>query len=576
MSKNKSISGTFTVARLRTVSGVIIGLYVTMHLLNHSMGLVSVHAQESVRPWIMALWHSLPGQVLLYGSVALHAVLGLSALVRRRHFRMPAWEAVQILLGLSIPYLLLVHVANTRGTRILTGIDIDYVYEVANLWVDPWIRAKQILLVTLVWGHFVCGLHFWLRTYRWYRRAFSAMLLAYVLVPLMALLGFAEVGMDMTDHARRDPAWYKEITSRGTPSDPARAAARTAIKKWVGPAWLAIVAVVFAGGLLRNWLERKRRFKVTFPDDTKVSASIGMSILEVSRMAKRPHMAVCGGRGRCTTCRVWVTRADGPLPPPDETEQQALDRIGAPASLRLACQLKPGCDVAVQPLLNPSLVMPGVGVSSQAHEFGDERVVSILFMDVRGSTQLAEARLPFDVVFLLNHFFAEMADAVEASGGHYSNFTGDGLMALFGLDATPNEGARAALACALGMFEKLAAINQRLAGELATPLAIGVGVHTGEAIVGRMGPPKTPIISALGDAVNTTARLESMTKELDAPIVVSAATLEAAAIRSRVPLRTVLLRGRATSIQVAPLDVDALSLCLLDIATQTLVQKPKR
>ena len=141
-----------TLARLRTISGVIIGLYVTMHLSNHALGLISINAQETARPWVMALWHSPSGQVLLYGSLVVHAWCGLAALARRRHFHIPLWEGTQMLLGLAIPYLLLVHIVNTRRTRILTGIDINYPYEIANLWVDPWTRYRQILLVLLVFA----------------------------------------------------------------------------------------------------------------------------------------------------------------------------------------------------------------------------------------------------------------------------------------------------------------------------------------------------------------------------------------------------------------------------------------
>jgi adenylate cyclase len=136
--------------------------------------------------------------------------------------------------------------------------------------------------------------------------------------------------------------------------------------------------------------------------------------------------------------------------------------------------------------------------------------------------------LPYDVVFLLNSSLAALAEAVEKCGGYYSNFTGDGLMALFGLNRERAEGAKAALRCALTMFETLDNLNDRLAGELERPFAIGIGIHTGEAIVGRMGPPKTPILSAIGDSVNTTARLESATRELGVPLVVSVETLHAA------------------------------------------------
>jgi adenylate cyclase len=545
-----------TLADVRSATGLVVGLYVTMHLSNHALGLISLQAQEAVRPWVMALWHSPPGQVLLYGSLGAHAAVALAALVRRRHYRMPAWEATQILLGITIPYLLLVHIVNTRGTRILTGIDIDYPYEIANLWVDPWTRFRQILLVLLVWGHFAVGLHFWLRIRAWYQRAFPAILIAFVMVPVAALLGFAEVGMNITTHARAEPQWMRAMKARGVPADPRRAKVRAALKDWVGASWFGVVAVIFSAAQIRNWRVRHHRFKMTYPDDMVVEAPIGMSVLEVSRMARRPHMSVCGGRGRCTTCRVRIASAAGALPQPQAIEADALRRIGAPTGVRLACQLKPAVDLTVEPLLHPSLVRSRRLAGGQ--EFGEEREVTILFVDIRGSTSLAETRLPYDVVFLLNYLFAGLAEAVESAGGYYSNFTGDGLMALFGLERAQGKGARAALGCALSMFEAVDGLNERLAGELETPLAIGIGIHTGEAIVGRMGPPKTPIVSALGDSVNTTARLESTTKELGVPLVVSVETLRAAAVTVPMPLKEVSLRGRSTTMEVAALDAKTL------------------
>jgi adenylate cyclase len=541
-----------TIAHLRSVTGLIIGLYVTMHLSNHALGLISVRAQEAVRPWVMALWHSPLGQVLLYGSLSTHAAIALIILFRRRHYYMPAWEAIQILLGLAIPYLLLVHIVNTRGTRILTGIDIDYTYEIANLWVDPWTRFKQIALVLLVWGHFAMGLHFWWRLHSWYHRAFPAIFLALVLVPMVALLGFAEVGMTMTAHAHADPQWMPGMKARGVPADPHRAKLRAALKEWVGPSWFGVVGLVFVIAQIRNWRERHPRFKVSYSDDGVIEAPIGMSVLEVSRMARRAHMSVCGGRARCTTCRVQIAGAAGELPEPGELESNALRRIGAPTNVRLACQLRPEVDLTVQPLLHPSIV--AATHTEAAQEFGEEREVTILFVDIRGSTSLAEARLPYDVIFLLNALFAALAEAVEKSAGYYSNFTGDGLMALFGLDGKRAEGANAALRCAMEMFKALDSLNERLAGELETPLAIGIGIHTGQAIVGRMGPPKTPIISAVGDSVNTAARLEKMTRELGAPLVVSAETLRATGLPISLPLTQVSLRGRAATMPVGAFD----------------------
>ena len=540
----------FTLGDLRTVTGLIVGLYVTLHLSNHALGLISLGAQEAVRPWVMLLWHSPPGQILLYGSLIVHAVVALISIARRRHYRLPAWEATQMVLGLAVPYLLIVHIINTRGTRILTGIEIDYPYEIANLWVDPWTRFRQIALVLLVWGHFIAGLHFWWRIHAWYQRYFPAIVIAYVLVPVAALLGFAEVGMTMTQRARVEPQWLKAVKARGVPADPGRAHLRAALKEWAPLTWVGLVGVVFAGAQIRNWRDRRDRFKVVYPNELEVGAPIGMSVLEVSRMARQPHMSVCGGRARCTTCRIRVDASEGDLPPPNSIEGAALERIGAPQNVRLACQLRPGADVSVRPLLNPKLASSRRG-RYRRKEFGEEREVTILFVDIRGSTSLAETRLPYDVVFVLNHLFASLTDAVEAAGGYYSNFTGDGLMALFGLDGVPDRGACAALRCALSMFEMVERLNESLSTELVTPMAVGVGIHTGEAIIGQMGPPKTPIISALGNSVNTAARLESATKDLQASLVVSQETLRFAGID--LPLVEIAVRGRSQRLLVAAL-----------------------
>ena len=91
----------------------------------------------------------------------------------------------------------------------------------------------------------------------------------------------------------------------------------------------------------------------------------------MSRLAERPHVSVCGGRARCTTCRVHVDHAEGELPPPGDLEARALCRIGAPSSVRLACQLRPRVDVAVQPLLNLSLSETDLDSAREPEQFGD-------------------------------------------------------------------------------------------------------------------------------------------------------------------------------------------------------------
>jgi adenylate cyclase len=140
--------------------------------------------------------------------------------------------------------------------------------------------------------------------------------------------------------------------------------------------------------------------------------------------------------------------------------------------------------------------------------------------------------MPYDVLFILNQFFSEMTAALHQTGGHYAQFTGDGLMALYGLDNQddPSKGVRAALAGAAEMLARLEGLNRQLKADLDQPLKMGIGMHHGVAIVGSMGPPTREIITAIGDTINTAARLEAKTKEHGVPLVVSEEAAAAAGL----------------------------------------------
>jgi adenylate cyclase len=174
-----------------------------------------------------------------------------------------------------------------------------------------------------------------------------------------------------------------------------------------------------------------------------------------------------------------------------------------------------------------------------------------MFIDLRGSTTLGEAKLPYDVLFILNRFFSEMNQAIDATGGHYSQFTGDGLMALCGLHATdPATGPRDALRGAREMLMRLVRLNAELKGELSKPMQIGIGIHYSEAIVGMMGPPRSMITSAIGDTINTTARLESLTKEYNCALVISRRAAEVAGLDVRgQPLHEAPVKGRTQTVE---------------------------
>jgi adenylate cyclase len=232
------------------------------------------------------------------------------------------------------------------------------------------------------------------------------------------------------------------------------------------------------------------------------------------------------------------------LPPARRMEAQALARIDAPPNVRLACQCRPRSDVAVTPLLPPN-VTPATGLDTRGGAQGRERPIVAMFVDLRDSTRLAEGRLPYDVVFIMNQFFAEMHASLRATGGYYAQFRGDGLLALYGLETDLRAACRAAIAGAADMQKRIEALNRSLAADLDEPLRIGIGIHAGVAIVGTMGPPQAPIYSAIGDMVNTAARLEGMTKAYDCVLVISAEALRQAEVEpGDAPLHQVRVRGK--------------------------------
>jgi adenylate cyclase len=272
-------------------------------------------------------------------------------------------------------------------------------------------------------------------------------------------------------------------------------------------------------------------------------------VLETLRIAGVPHASVCGGRGRCTTCRIHVGDSYRQLPRPEPMEQRALDRVAAEFGVRLACQVRPRRDLAIRPLLPPETTARDANRPGGIQ--GREQPAAIMFIDLRGSTKLCEGKLPYDALFILNRFFAEMAAALADTHGHYAQFSGDGLMALYGIDQDVQTGCRDAIHGAQAMLDRLDRLNESLAQELDEPLKIGIGIHCGEVIVGTMGPPTAQNFSAIGDHVNIAARLEAQTKTLGCALVMSAdAAREAGLDSTKIPTHDVDLRGRQEPVKI--------------------------
>jgi len=158
---------------------------------------------------------------------------------------------------------------------------------------------------------------------------------------------------------------------------------------------------------------------------------------------------------------------------------------------------------------------------------GEKREVTLLFCDIRGFTQMSETLASEEVVALLNAFHSRMVQAVFDHGGTLDKLMGDGLMAYFGAPVAQADHAAAAVRCALAMNDAIVDLNAARRAEGAVEIAIGVGVHTGTVVLGNIGSPERRDYTAVGDAVNVAARIERLTRERDATVLVSDATRSA-------------------------------------------------
>ncbi|MBY5886082.1 adenylate/guanylate cyclase domain-containing protein [Rhizobium ruizarguesonis] len=543
-----------TIRRARLGSGLVIFIFVLLHLSNHAIGLISVAAADKAAHLFLAIWRNPLGTAIFYSSVLIHIALVLRAIYMRRSLVMPKGEMAQIVLGLMIPLLLLDHVIGTRIAHEFYGYIDDYETVVGMLWIrNPANGARQALGVVAVWIHGCIGIHFWLRYRSWYPDFAPLLLALAILVPVLSLLGFVEMGRTLADPSYQQSmtvSAYKEGINTRYASNPEVHRQVAMIRAGLYGAFSASLLIVVAARARRKLKERLDQVAVNYPGGEVIRVPRGFSVLEASRLGGLPHYSVCGGKGQCSTCRVQILGDYDSLPAPDKMEETTLRRINAGPDVRLACQLRPNRDVAVAPLLVPA-IEAALPANSQETSPGREREIAVLFVDIRHFTTLTETRLPFDVVFLLNRYFAIIGKAVEQAGGRLDKFIGDGAMALFGLNTTPEEACRQALNAAAAIVAEIEKLAAELADELALPLRIAIGIHTGPAVVGTMGYGRVRSMTAIGDTVNVASRLESAAKEFEAAIVISepVASLSGADLAG-IESREISVRGRALPLKV--------------------------
>ena len=428
-----------SVRQIRLGCGLVLFAYLVSHFLNHALGNVSMEALAGGVYYHTLFWQFLPVAIVFYTAALVHAGLGLWALYERRQFRWKAIEPLQLVLGLSIPALIITHVAGVRLGQTLFGHEKLYPQVLFAYWI-VWPYKIWLMLAVMIisWVHGCIGLYFWLRMKAFYRSAAPFLLAAAVLVPTLAMLGLYQGGRSVVDSDSKE--WRAENLSRQQVGTPAEQAVLNRIEDYFLIGYLGLLGFVLLARGVRALNERRGRH--------------GQSVLWQRQDGSRAE-GTQRARGQpaqqCPACQ-RVRRPRPLLHLPHSRDRRLRVAAGAFACARRSCSTasapapirrsaspassgrRPICPSSRSSCRRPRRRRCG---ASSPSRIGEERYLVSLFVDMRGSTKLAEKRLPFDTVFIVNRFLGAVSQAVIECGGQPNQFVGDGQLALFGLGVGP-------------------------------------------------------------------------------------------------------------------------------------------
>jgi len=513
---NVTVRGALT-RNLSLISGLILFAFAATHFLNHAAGLFNLEIMDVVQGWRLAVTRSSPGTIILATALVTHLIAALLKLLGRRTLRLPWWEVTQLVLGLSIPLLLLPHIIDTHVASAMFGVQDSYLYELARLW--PGSALTQSVLLVIVWAHGCLGIHHWLKIRSWYRVVRPALVAIAIAVPVAALAGFIVSGRAVAALIS-DPAISDQV-HRLTHWPGSFDGDKLSWLAWMSrTAFAGVLALIGAAIALRQLSALAApKIAISYSGGPKVLSAFGPTLLEISRANGIAHASACGGRARCGTCRVRIEDGAASLAPPALAERLTLARVKAPDQARLACQIRPAA-----PLRVLRLVQSGDHVASIAAPTSDDAATQplcLLYLRIRDIDAIARDRLAFDLLFILNEFYGAAGEKIDQNAGRVDKFAGDGLLAVFGQEHGVERGSRDALRAARAIDLALDRLNEKVAAEIGHPVQVSIGIHTGSFVVGRIGLGKTSVVSVVGLGVDTAQQLASLAQTTSSQLLLS-------------------------------------------------------
>jgi adenylate cyclase len=283
-----------------------------------------------------------------------------------------------------------------------------------------------------------------------------------------------------------------------------------------------------------------------FPDEKSVEVAQGENILDASCRGDIPLTQVCGGVGRCSTCRVLILEGLENCSERSSEEKVMAEKLSFPPNIRLACQTKINGDVRLRKLVldEEDAILTNHLNTKRPSSIGEEKEIAILFSDIRGFTTFSEKMAAYDVIHILNRYFYKMGQIISEHSGYIDNYMGDGLLALFGVQ-NPQDATLNAVNTGLKMLEAVNDLNNYLEPLYNWRMNIGIGIHYGNVVIGTIGNNNNKREMVIGDSVNFASRIEGSNKALGTNLLISEKAY--GQVKEKVTLKkeyTVAIRGK--------------------------------
>ena len=537
------------IRRARMYSGLVIFLYVTVHLVNHSTGLISLEAMEGLRQRVSAFNRHIIVTVILYTALLVHALLGFQHLLTRRSFKMSAKDWIQLVTSFILPLALLPHMLASSYAPRFKDTQVNYKLVLDGTLEDGGIYFMG-LFVIFVWVHGIIGITSMVKFHPVYQKYKNAFLVISWLLPILAVLGAFTASKELATGIENNKISMAQVYAASNIGKDLEAELMQTSDMLMLNYLYVLLAVTLFVFVVHQLRKAFRKIKITYPNGKEVRVTKGTSILEASREHRIGHVSMCGGRGRCSTCRVRVMSDLEALPPRNGIERVVAERLSLQDNVRLACQLRPTSSLEVRPLVNAPI--ENLTTKDRESLCGREEEIVVMFVDLRGFTAISEKLLPYDTVYLLNQYFKIAGEAIVQSGGRIDKFIGDGIMALFTDGVGVEENSKNALLAAGKLAEGLKELSSDTTSDFGSDLNFGVGIHAGTSVVGAMGYGENITDTAIGDCVNVASRLEQLTKEEECQLIITSDLYQRSGLSIQASFeKNVTVKGKSEAFQIS-------------------------